>query len=327
MKRREFIAGLGAAAWPVAARAQQPVMPVVGILYSSASDTFLRAYIAGLTAGLAETGYVEGRNVAFEYRIAEDHSERLSALANDLARRRVAVIFTAGNVPPALAAKAATQTIPIVFVIGADPVDFGLVASLARPGGNITGVTVIAGELTKKRLALLHELVPAATTTAFLNNYADSAPVGAYLKEVADTASHLGGRLLILKATNPSEIELAFATLAEQRVSALVVGPDNFFLAQSAQIVALAARYRVPASYFKREFVEAGGLTSYSASSGDAYRQAGAYVGRILNGEKPGDLPVQQPTRYEFAINLNTARTLGLNIPPTLLAIADEVIE
>jgi putative ABC transport system substrate-binding protein len=327
MRRREFIAGLGsAAAWPLAARAQQPVMPVVGLLISSTSKD-VAPYIARLTAGLAETGYVEGRNVAFEYRMAEDHYERLPALANDLVRRRVAVIFTAGNVPTALAAKAATQVLPIVFSIGADPVESGLVASLARPGGNITGVTALANELQLKRLALLHELVPAATTMAYLFNHANPTYTEAYLKEQVDAASRLGVRLLILKAANPNEIERAFATVAEQRGDALAVAPDTFFIAQRAQIVALAARYRVPASYFVREFVEAGGLTSYSSPPGDAYRQAGAYVGRILNGEKPGDLPVQQTTRFELAINLKTAKALGLTIPPNLLALADEVIE
>jgi putative tryptophan/tyrosine transport system substrate-binding protein len=257
--------------------------------------------------------------------MAEDHFERLPALANDLVRRHVAVIFTAGNVPPALAAKAATQALPIVFMIGGDPVESGLVGSLARPGGNITGVTVLAAELTLKRLALLHELVPAATTMAFLYNSANF--TGALKEMTEEAAGCVGVRLLVLTAANPSEIERAFAILAEQRVGALLVSPDTFFIAQRAQIITLAARYRVPASYFRREFVEAGGLTSYSSSRGDAYRLAGAYIGRILNGEKPSDLPVQQPTRFEFAINLKTAKALGIEVPPNLLAIADEVIE
>jgi putative tryptophan/tyrosine transport system substrate-binding protein len=326
MKRREFIAGLGGAvAWPLVVRAQQPTMPVVGFLFNSTSKE-VGPYIAGLTAGLAEIGYAEGRNVAFEYRLAEDHFERLPALANDLVRRRVAVIFTAGNLPTALAAKAATQAVPIVFFTGADPVESGLVASLARPGGNITGVTVLGVGVTLRRLGLLHELVPAATTIAYLINQANPGSE-AGLKELTEAASRLGVRLLILKAANPSEIERALAPLAEQGVGALLVGADPFFLAQRAQIVALAARYRVPASYWRREFIEAGALTSYSARPGDAFRLAGAYVGRILNGEKPGDLPVQQPTRYEFLINLKTAKALGLTIPPNLLAIADGVIE
>jgi putative ABC transport system substrate-binding protein len=236
------------------------------------------------------------------------------------------VIFTAGNFPPALAAKTATQTIPIIFMVGADPIKSGLVASLARPGGNITGVTVLVMEVLLKRFALLHEMVPAATTMAFLYNHANPIPEAA-LKELAEAARHLGVRLLILKAANPSEIERAFATLAEQRCGALLLGADTFYSAQRAQIVALAARYRIPASYSRREFIEIGGLTSYGTNFGDAYRLAGAYVGRILNGEKPGDLPVQQPTRFELAINLMTAKALGLTIPPNLLALADEVIE
>jgi putative tryptophan/tyrosine transport system substrate-binding protein len=327
MKRREFIAGLGGAvAWPMAARAQQQALPVVGILFSSTSKA-VGPYIAGLTAGLAEVGYVEGRNVALEYRIAEDHYECLPALASDLVRRRVAVIFTAGNLPSALAAKTATQTIPIVFTVGSDPVKSGLVASLARPGWNITGVGILAVELQSKRLALLHELVPAATTMAFLTNPADPGYAETVSGEMTEAAGRLGVRLLILTAANPSAIERAFATLTEQRGGALLVGPDTFFTAQRAQIAALAARYRVPASYSRREFIEAGGLMSYATSRGDAYRLAGAYIGRILNGEKPGDLPVQQPTRFELAINLKTAKALGLTIPVTLLAVADEVIE
>jgi putative tryptophan/tyrosine transport system substrate-binding protein len=275
MKRREFIVGLGGAtAWPLGARAQQPGLPVVGFLFSSTSKA-VGPYIAGLSAGLTQTGYVEGRNVALEYQTAEDHFKRLPALANDLVRRRVAVIFTAGNIPPALAAKAATQTVPIVFMIGADPVTSGLVASLARPGGNITGVTVLAGEVMLKRLSLLRALVPTATTMGYLINHANPAVTEAYLKEQVDVVSRLGVRLLILKAANPSEIERAFATLAEQRGDALVVAADTFFTAQRAQIVALAARYQVPASYSRREFIEAGGLTSYGTNFGDAYRQAG----------------------------------------------------
>jgi putative tryptophan/tyrosine transport system substrate-binding protein len=273
---------------------------------------------------LAQAGYVEGRNVAFEYRTAEDHYERLPALADDLVRRRVTVIVTVSG-PPTLAAKAATQAVPIVFMIGADPVYSGLVASLARPGGNITGITTVAGELTLRRLGLLHELVPAATTVAFLTHPANGE--AGFRKEAADAVSRLGVRPLILTAANPSDIERAFAALAEQRIAALVVAPNVFFTAQRVQIVALAARHRIPTSYARREFIEAGGLTSYGASFGDVYRQAGVYVGRILNGEKPGDLPVQQPTRFESVINLKTAKALGLSIPTNLLAVADEVIE
>jgi putative ABC transport system substrate-binding protein len=326
-RRREFTAGLvGAAAWPLTARAQQPAMPVVGFLFPSTCKEVGR-YIAGLTAGLAEIGYVEGRSVALEYRAAEDHYERLPALANELVRRRVAVIFTAGNAPPALAAKVTTQTIPIVFMVGNDPVRTGLVASLARPGGNITGVTVFAGEVTLKRLAQLHELVPAATTVALLYSSANTFTTPELFNATIEAASRLGVRLLILPAANLSEIERAFAILNEQRAGALLVAADTSFTAQRAQIVALAARYRVPASYSRREFIEAGGLMSYGNNFGDAYRLAGVYVGRILNGEKPGDLPVQQPTKFELVFNLKTARTLGLTIPPNLLAIADEVID
>jgi putative tryptophan/tyrosine transport system substrate-binding protein len=326
MKRRDFIAGIGAAVWPMAAVAQQPAVPVIGFLFSSTSRA-VGPYIAGLTAGLAEIGYVEGRNVTLEYRTAEDHYERLPALANELVRRRVAVIFTAGNVPPALAAKAATQAVPIVFMAGVDPVKSGLVASLARPGGNITGVTVLSGEVSLKRHALLHEMVPAATTIALLYNSANPASAEGFSKELSEAASRLGVRPLILPAANLSEIERAFAILNEQRADALFVEGDTSFTAQRAQIVALAARYRVPASYSRREFIEAGGLMSYGTNFSDAYRLAGVYVGRILNGEKPGDLPVQQPTKFEMVVNLKTAKELGLTIPPNLLAVADKVIE
>jgi putative tryptophan/tyrosine transport system substrate-binding protein len=324
MRRREFIAGLGGAAvWPLVARAQPPV---VGILNSTTIEAF-RDALGEFRRGLAELSYVEGRNVAFEHRAAEDHYDRLPGLADDLVRLRVAVIFTAANAPPALAAKAATQTIPIVFEIGADPVEIGLVASLAKPGGNITGVTSLAGELWKKRLAVLHELVPAATTIAFLVNPDNPAySPEALLKARAD-ASALGIRLLVLRASNPNDIERIFATLAEQRIGALLVGPEAFFNTQRAQLVALANRYGIPASFVRPEAVEIGGLISYSADYFGAFRDTGRYVGRILNGEKPGELPVQQSTRFELAINLKTAKALGLTVPPSLLAIADRVIE
>jgi putative tryptophan/tyrosine transport system substrate-binding protein len=327
MRRRMFIAGLGgAAAWPVLARAQQTAMRVVGILNSTTIEAF-RNNLAEFRRGLAELGYVEGRNVAFEHRAAEDHYDRLPGLADDLVRLRVAVIFTAANAPPALAAKAATQAIPIVFEMGADPVEIGLVASLAKPGGNITGITSLAGELWKKRLAMLHELVNAATTIAFLVNPDNPAySPEALLKARAD-ASALGIRLLVLDASNPSDIERIFATLAEQRVGALLVGPEVLFNTQRAQLVALAARYAVPASYAGPEAVEIGGLISYSADYLGAFRDTGRYVGRILNGDKPSDLPVQQSTRFELAINLKTAKALGLTVSPNLLALADRVIE
>jgi putative ABC transport system substrate-binding protein len=301
-------------------------MPVVGILNSTTIEAF-HDYLAEFRSGLAELSFVEGRNVAFEHRAAEDHYDRLPGLADDLVRLRVAVIFTAANTPPALAAKAATQTIPIVFEIGADPVEIGLVASLARPGGNITGVTNLAGELSKKRLAALHELVPAATTVAFLVNPSNPAfSPGGLLRYQAE-ARAVGIRLLVLDASTPSDIERIFATLAEQRVGALIVGPEAFFNTQRAQLVALAARYAVPASYANPQAVEIGGLISYSAAYQDAFRDTGRYVGRILNGERPGDLPVQQSTRFEMTINLKTAKALGLTVSPNLLALADRVIE
>jgi len=328
MRRREFITLLGraAASWPLAARAQQPALPVVGFLYSSTFES-LREFSTAFKTGLAETGYVEGRNVALEYRMADDHFERLPMLADDLARRRVAVIVTASNVPPALAARAATQTIPIVFMMGADPVENGVVASLARPGRNVTGITVLAGEVMQKRLALLRELVPTAAIIAFLVNPTNTAFSEAMLKDQVEAAHRLGVRLLILNASSPSEIERAFATLAQQQAGALMVGPDTFFVAQRDQLVALAARYRVPASYFRREFIEAGGLTSYAADIVEAARETSVYVGRILKGEEPRDLPVMQPTKFELAINLKTAKALGLTVPQSLLATADEVIE
>jgi putative ABC transport system substrate-binding protein len=326
MRRREFIAVLGGAAtWPLAARGQQTPKRVVGILNSTTIEAF-RDYLAEFRRGLAELGYVEGRNVSFEHRAAEDHYDRLLVLADDLVRLGVSVIFTAANAPPALAAKAATSTIPIVFEIGADPVEIGLVASLARPGGNITGVTNLAGELSKKRLAALHELVPAATTMAFLVNPDNPAFSPEGLLKLQTEASAVGVRLLILDASSPSDIERIFATLAEQRVGALLVGPEAFFNTQRAQLVALAARYAIPTSS-TREAVEIGGLFSYSADYHGAFQDTGRYVGRILNGEKPSDLPVQQSTRFELAINLKTAKALGLTVSPNLLALADRVIE
>jgi putative tryptophan/tyrosine transport system substrate-binding protein len=326
MKRREFIAGLGgAAAWPLAARAQQPAMPVIGLLSSTPFETFSDEFPA-FRRGLAETGHVEGQNVGFEYRTAENHNDRLPALADDLVRRRVAAIFTATNLVAALAAKAASRVTPIVFMTGADPVWSGMVASLSRPGGNITGVTILAGELSGKRWALLHELVPAAETVGYLAN--NTRPRG--FPETGQQYSArraLGVQPLILYASTPSDIDRAFATLAEQRIGALFVGTDSFFVAQSRQIIALAARYAIAISHPTLESVKLGALTSYGADLSDAFRLAGRYVGRILNGEKPGDLPVQQATRLKFAINLKTAKALGLTIPPTLLARADEVIE
>jgi putative tryptophan/tyrosine transport system substrate-binding protein len=332
MRRREFIAGLGGAATsllslPLAVRAEQPALPVIGLLLSIPFESYDDEF-AAFRRGLAETGHVEGQNVAFEYRTAENHFDRLPALADDLVRRRVAAIFTASNVNPALAAKAASRVTPIVFYMGANPVLSGVVASLSRPGGNITGVTTLAGELFGKQLALLHELVPAAETVGFLANPTNAGSSGRIAASGSfEEARALGVQVLILDASMPSDIDRAFATLAEQRIGALLVAADAFFAAQREQIVALAAHYAIAVSHFETKSVQIGALTSYGADRSDAFRLAGQYVGRILNGEKPGDLPVQQSSRFKFAINLKTAKALGLTIPPNLLAIADEVIE
>jgi putative ABC transport system substrate-binding protein len=328
MRRRAFITLLGgvAVAWPLGARAQQLAMPTIGFVSSSTADAYPGS-VAAFHRGLAETGYVEGRNVAIEFREAKGHFDQLPALVGDLVRRRITAIVTASNLPPALAAKAATQAIPIVFIMGADPVENGLVASLARPGGNSTGFTIFAEELFGKRLSLLHELVPTAATVAYLVNLTNAAFSEASLKAQAEVARGLGIHLLVLNASTPSDIERAFATLTEQQAGALLVGGDTFFAAQRDQLVALATRHAIPASYSLHQYVESGGLMSYAADIIDAYRQAGVYVGRILKGEKPSDLPVQQPTKFELAINLKTAKALGLSIPPSVVTLADEVIE
>jgi putative tryptophan/tyrosine transport system substrate-binding protein len=328
MRRREFIAGLGGAvAWPLAARAQQPTMPVIGLLSSSTFEAVSDKLLAAFRRGLAETGHVEGQNVAFEYRTAENHFDRLPELAEDLVRHGVAAIFTLINVNPALAAKAASQVTPIVFVTGVNPVRRGLVASLSRPGGNITGVTSLSGELFGKSLSLLHELVPAAKTVGYLRNPTNAAATETLRKNRLEVARALGVQLLILDASTPSDIDRAFATLAEQGISALLRGPDAFLGAQRKEIVALAAHHAIATFHPASIDVEIGGLASYAPDRSDAFRVAGQYVGRILNGEKPSDLPVQQVTRFKFAINLKTAKALGLPVPPTLLAIADDVIE
>ena len=329
MKRREFIGLIGGAAvanWPRATRAQQPVKPVVGILYSAPING-MRDATSAFRAGLAEIGYIDGRNVSFEYRTADNHMDRLRALANDLVHRRVAVIFSASTAATVLAAKAATDTIPIVFSMGADPVGIGAVASLARPGGNITGVTVLAGELIGKRFELLHEIVPTAATVAYLVNTANPAFSEAALKMRADNARAAGLRLLVVDASSPNDIDRAFASLVAENAGALLVGPDTLFQTQRDQIVALAARYRIPASYPWPDDVSAGGLFSYGADFPDVFHKAGTYVGRILKGEKAADLPVQQPTKFRFAVNLKTAKVLGLTVPPHILVRADEVIE
>lgn len=329
MLRREFIKGIGctAVAWPFAARAQQPTMPVVGILYSTKMD-ILRDETSALRKGLLEQGYMEGRNVAFQYRSAEDHLDRLPALANDLVDQRVAVIFAASTAAPVLAAKAATKSIPIVFSMGADPVGIGAVASLSKPGGNVTGITVLAGELISKRLQILHEIVPAAKTIAYLVNTTNPAFSEAALRtRTESTYKTLGLRLLIVDASNPADIDSAFSKVVSERAGALLVGPDTFFQSRRDQIVALAARHSVPAAYPWREDVGAGGLFSYGADFLDVFQKAGIYVGRILSGEKPADLPVQQPTKFRLAVNLRTAKALGLEMPASLIARADEVIE
>jgi putative ABC transport system substrate-binding protein len=326
MKRRAFITLLGgvAAAWPLAGRAQQAAMPVIGFL-DVASPEPNAHFVTALRKGLSEIGYVEGQNAAFEFRFAEDRTARLPALAAELIRRQVTVIVT-GGIPAVQAAKTATTTIPIVFLLGVDPVKLDLVASLARPGGNVTGVNFLNRETDEKRLGLLHELVPQTTLIAVLRNptRADAAD---QLEDVQNAARLLGKQLLILNASTDSEIDTGFATLAQQRAHALIVVADAFISTRREQIVGLAARHALPAIYSLREFTAAGGLVSYSASITDAWRQVGVYTGRILKGARPMDLPVVQSTKFELVINLKTARALGLQIPDKLLALADEVIE
>ncbi|MDI1265707.1 MAG: ABC transporter substrate-binding protein [bacterium] len=328
MRRRDFIGLVGSAAtaWPLAVRAQQSSMPVVGILYSSAIN-FLQDETSAFKAGLAEIGYIDGRNVSFDYRAADNRMDRLPVLANELVDRRVAVIFSASTAAAVLAAKAATVKIPIVFSMGADPVGIGAVASLARPGGNITGITVLAGELIGKRFEFLREIVPTAATIAYLVNTANPAFSEAALKIRTENARAAGRRLLIVNASGPNDVDRAFESAVAENAGALLVGPDTLFQMQREQIVALAARYRIPTSYPWPEDVRSGGLFSYGADFLDVFRKAGIYVGRILNGEKAADLPVQQPTRFRLAVNLKTAKALGLEVPPHILARADEVIE
>ena len=326
MKRREFISLLGGAAvWPIAARAQQPAMPVIGFLnlgWPEASADQLRAF----RRGLLESGYVEGESVAIEYRWAENQIDRLSVLAADLGRK-VAVIAVSGGLGPALVTKAATTTIPVVFLAGDDPVRLGLVASLARPGGNLTGVNFFASELVAKQLELLRELVPAATRVALLANPANATVTESTLRDVQLAARAMGLQTEVFNADSSREINAAFASFMRDRPDALFVGPGPFFVGRRVQLTQLAALHRMPAIYPVRQFVEAGGLMSYGASLMEAFRQVGVYTGRVLKGTKPSDLPVVQSTKFELVINAQTALMLGLDVPPTLLARADEVIE
>jgi putative tryptophan/tyrosine transport system substrate-binding protein len=329
MKRREFITLLGgAAAWPLAARAQQAGMPVIGFLSSSALADRAR-YLPAFRQGIRETGYVEGQNVAIEYRWAQDQVDRLPDLAGDLVRRQVTVI-AAHDTPSSIVAKAATTTIPIVFASGGDPVKLGLVASLNRPGGNVTGVTFVIAELGAKQLGLLHELQPGAVRVGVLVD-PNFAPTQSFVSDVQAGALSIGKQIEVLievlEGPTGRDIDTAFARLAQKPVDALVVAPSPLLDNRHVQLATLAAYHRVPAIYPLRVFAEAGGLMSYGTSITDAYRQAGVYTGRILKGEKPSDLPVMQSTKFEFVINLNTARAFGLSFPPGLLAIADEVIE
>jgi putative tryptophan/tyrosine transport system substrate-binding protein len=324
MKRRQFI-GLvgGAVAWPIAVSAQQPI-PVIGFLNGASYE--LSAYLVeAFRQGLGETGYVEGRNVKIEYRSADGQYDRLPALAADLVRRQVSVIAATGT-PTGLPAKAATSTIPIVFVTGSDPVEQGLVTSLSRPGGNLTGATTLAVQLGQKRLELLHELVPSATLIAVLLN-----PTGpnyaAVSRDLQAAARKLGLPIHLLHASTVPELEAVFATMGELHADALIIGTDTFYNSQSVRLAELALSYRLPAMYQYREFAAAGGLVSYSGSITDAYRVAGVYAGRILKGEKVADLPVQQATKVELFVNLKTAKALGLNVPLSTLGRADEVIE
>jgi putative ABC transport system substrate-binding protein len=325
MRRREFITLLGGAtAWPVAAYAQQPGLPVVGFLHVASPGAFPHL-LAGFRQGLKDAGVIEGQNATIEFRWAEGRYDRLPVLAAALVRQRVSVLVAVGGEDSALAAKAATTTIPIVFLVARDPALTGLVASLSRPGGNATGVNLYGAELGAKRLGLLHDLVPTASVVGLLLN-PGYLTAEVEVRDVNAAARRIGCEILLLNASNDSEIDAAFAAM-RTRISALLVGTDPFFNSRRQHIVLLAAREAVPVMFDQREFAAAGGLISYGTSLADAYRQVGIYAARILRGEKPSELPVLQPTKFELVINLKTARTLGLPVPPTLLATADEVIE
>ena len=326
MRRRHFITLIGGAAagWPLAARAQQAAMPVIGFLHGASSEGY-KPMVTSFRRGLKEAGYVDGRNVTIEFRWADGHYDRLPAMAADLVRRQVAVIVTGGT-PAAIVAKAATSTIPTVIIVGGDPVQLGLVESLNRPGGNVTGLAVLTVELEAKKLELLHGLLPAATAIALLVN-PTTVLTESVTKVVQDAARSFGLHLHVLNASTESQIDAAFGALVELRASALTVGVDGFFTNNRGQIVALAARYAVPAVYGVRDFVTAGGLMSYGTDLVDMYGQSGIYAGKILKGARPADLPIQQVTKVELVINLTTAKTLGLTFPTTLLGRADELIE
>jgi putative tryptophan/tyrosine transport system substrate-binding protein len=327
MKRRDFIALLGGAGltWPLAAHAQQPARPVIGFL-NSALPAELEYRVAAFRQGLKEIGYIEGQNVTIEYRWAEGQSDRLPALAADLVRRQVAVIAATGGVPVAQAARSETTTIPIVFTVGSDPVKLGLVSSLNRPGGNVTGVTLISHQLVAKRIELLGELIPSANVIAVIMR-ANNPAAEAEVREAQDAARTLGRQIQVLRVSTERDFDLAFATLTERRADALLVTTDPFYESKRDRLVTLAARHRIPTVYALREYTVSGGLMSYGASITGLYRQAGVYVGRILRGEKPADLPVVQSSKFELTINLRTAKALGLDVPTSLLLRADEVIE
>jgi putative ABC transport system substrate-binding protein len=326
--RRELLAALGGAAvaWPLAARAQQGALPIIGFVHGGAARAF-PGRIAAFRAGLSEAGYVEGRNVLIEYHWLEGHFERLPAVMADLVRRRVRVIATPGSTPASLAAKRETQEIPIVFGVSEDPVALGIVSSLSRPSGNATGINFFVGEIDAKRFGLMHELLPKATRFAVLINPADVTASAATSKALKEAARTLGLDVLFFDASTPAGIDATFAAFARERPDALFIAPEGFFASRAVQFVTLTARDRMPASFATREMVEAGLLMSYGVDFADSFRQVGSYVGRILKGEKPANLPVLQPTKFEFVINLQTARALGIDVPATLLARADEVIE
>jgi len=328
MNRRAFLSLVGGAAagWPFAARAQQAAMPVIGVLHSASAAAYA-APLAAFRKALHETGYVEGQNVAIEYRWADGHNDRLPALAAELVRRRVAVIVTPSSTAATVAAKAATSTIPIVFIIAADPVKIGLVASLNRPGGNATGINDVGVEIAAKRLGLLHELLPGAVRFGVFVNPDNPYITEPFVTEMQTAASAIGGQIEVVTARMNGEIDAAFATLVKKRADAFLISPDALFVGRRVQLITLAVRHTLPALYHRRELAEAGGLMSYGSDLADQYRQSGVYVSRILKGEKPAEMPVQLPTRFELIINLQTAKTIGLDVPSTLLARADEVIE